>query len=112
LSWKFVRSGIPLIVLAEVGIWRKIQDAEGEEGWIHQNMLTMRRSALVIEKTHSLLDKPSADAQVVAYLEPGTSAQLQEIRGDWLRVKVERLTGWLHRSQTWGVLKGEKDRRF
>lgn len=112
LAWKFVRLGIPLMVLAEVGTWRKIRDAEGAEGWIHQNMITGRRTVLVMRRTCSLRKKPTADAAIIAHIEPDVCARLLEIRGDWIRIKVEGFTGWLLRTSIWGVSEHEKDRRF
>jgi SH3-like domain-containing protein len=112
LAWKFVRPGIPLIVFAEVGTWRKIQDADGADGWIHQNMIERRRSVVVTGQKRALLKKPETTANVIAHIEPDVCARLLEIRGDWIRVKVGHLTGWLLRDHVWGLLEGEKDKIF
>jgi SH3-like domain-containing protein len=112
LAWTFMRPGLPLIVLAEVGTWRKIRDNEGAEGWVHQNMLTGRRGVVVRGETQSLLAKPDARSEVVAFLDAGVCVRLLETKSAWVRVKVERLEGWLPRAQTWGILEEEQEGRF
>ncbi|MDR0406675.1 MAG: hypothetical protein LBH38_01125 [Holosporales bacterium] len=112
LAWKFVRSEIPLMVLAEVGTWRKIRDSEGAEGWVHQNMIANRRTILVVGQTRSLMKKPKADASIVAHIEPDVCARLLEIYGDWVRIKADGFTGWLLRAHIWGIPQHEKNRKF
>ncbi|MDR2417139.1 MAG: hypothetical protein LBD15_03190 [Holosporales bacterium] len=112
LAWKFIRPGLPLMVLAEVGTWRKIRDVEGAEGWIQQNMITGRRTVMVIGQKRALLKKPDPNADVLAHVEPDVCARLLEIRGNWVRIRIERLSGWLPRAHVWGISKEEKEGRF
>ena len=48
IDWVFVRKTMPVEVLAEVDTWRKVRSLDGTEGWVHQSMLTGRRTAIVI----------------------------------------------------------------
>jgi SH3-like domain-containing protein len=112
VAWRFVRSGIPLMVLAESGTWRKIRDAEGAEGWVHQNMVVGWRTVVVTSPTCALLTKPDPGASKLASVDPAVCAHLLEISGRWVRVRVERFIGWLPRASVWGVLPEEKDKRF
>src|SRR5438105_1001100 len=43
IEWVFVRKGLPVEILAAFDTWRKIRDAEGTVGWVHQGMLSSRR---------------------------------------------------------------------
>jgi SH3-like domain-containing protein len=112
LAWKFTRPGLPLMVVAEVGTWRKIRDVEEAEGWIHQNMIVRRRTVVVTGQRQVLMNKPDPNASVLAYIESGVCARLLEIRGNWVRVRVEDLSGWLPRAHVWGVSEEEKEGRF
>ncbi len=40
VAWVFQRKGLPVEIVAEFENWRRVRDAEGEEGWILQNMLS------------------------------------------------------------------------
>ncbi len=47
VAWVFQRKGMPVEIVAEFDNWRRIRDSDGEEGWILQNMLSGRRTAVV-----------------------------------------------------------------
>ena len=45
--WQYQKAGLPLLVDAEFGIWRKVIDHDGTAGWMHGSVLSLRRMALV-----------------------------------------------------------------
>jgi SH3-like domain-containing protein len=107
IDWVFQRKTLPVEVLAEVDTWRKIRAADGTEGWVHQSMLTGRRTALVTGAVQTLRKSNSADAAPVAMLEPGVIANLLECRDSWCRLEVAGQKGWLPRDTLWGVFPNE-----
>src|SRR4051794_11981856 len=46
-AWVFERAGLPVEITAEFEQWRKIRDSEGTEGWVLQQLLSGRRTAIV-----------------------------------------------------------------
>ncbi len=44
VDWVYKRRNLPVEIIAEFGTWRKIRDVEGAQGWIHQSMLSNRRT--------------------------------------------------------------------
>ena len=50
ISWVYKREGMPVEVIEEYDIWRKIRDAEGTTGWVHKSMLDGKRSVLIKSK--------------------------------------------------------------
>ncbi len=107
IDWVFQRKTMPVEVLAEVDTWRKIRAADGTEGWVHQSMLTGRRTALVTGELQTLRKRNAPDAPVVALLEPGVIGTLLECRDAWCRLDVAGNRGWLPREALWGVLPTE-----
>jgi SH3-like domain-containing protein len=108
IDWVFVRKTMPVEVLAEVDTWRKIRSLDGTEGWVHQSMLTGRRTAVVIgSQTRTLYKRNDAATATVALLEPGVIAGLLECRDAWCRIEAGGQKGWLPRDQIWGVLPSE-----
>jgi SH3-like domain-containing protein len=107
IDWVFHRKTLPVEVLAEVDNWRKIRTDDGTEGWVHQNMLTGRRTAVVTGDVRTLLARNDPSAAVVARLEPGVIGSLLECRDAWCRLEVAGLKGWLPRDTLWGVLPTE-----
>ena len=107
IDWVFTRKTLPVQVTAEVETWRKIRAVDGTEGWVHQSMLTGRRTAMVMGETRTLRKKPSPDAAPVAILEPGVIGHLLECKDAWCRLDVAGNKGWLPRDNFWGALPTE-----
>lgn len=107
IQWVFTRKGLPVEIIGEVDVWRRIRDAEGTEGWVHEHMVTGNRSVVVAREMRTLRAEPSAASPAVAHAEPGVIAHLLECRGPWCRVEAEGIKGWLQRTEVWGVLPTE-----
>lgn len=101
------RRGMPVKVTDEFKLWRKVALHDGMEGWLHQSLVTGRRTFLIFGGAVDMLKEPKADAAVVAHLEAGALANLTECRGDWCALSVAGLEGWVPRAAGWGALPGE-----
>src|SRR3954471_14489757 len=47
VKWIYHRKGLPVEVLAEFDVWRRVRDEDGEVGWMHVAMLSRERTAVV-----------------------------------------------------------------
>jgi SH3-like domain-containing protein len=110
--FKFVREGLPVEITEEFDNWRKIRDSEGDEGWVFHSLLSGRRTALVApwEASGEFAAHSSASpaAAVVAYLQPRVVASVEECDGDWCKVSVAGLEGWIEQTRLWGVYPNEQ----
>jgi len=43
IKWVYERKWLPVEIILEFDTWRKIRDHAGEEGWVHQSLLSDRR---------------------------------------------------------------------
>jgi len=107
IEWVYTRKGLPVEVVAEYDVWRKIRDSEGTEGWVHQRMITAARSVVVTGAMRTLRGDPDANAAPVARAEAGVVARLLECRGQWCRLETHGIKGWLQRDEVWGVFPDE-----
>lgn len=107
IDWVFKRKGMPVEIVAEYENYRKIRDWQGANGWVHQSLLSGKRSFIVPSKAASLHKTPAASAEVVAKLEPEVMGEIRSCAGDWCRVKVPAASGWIQRTSMWGVYKSE-----
>ncbi len=105
--WTLKRKGMPVEIIGEFGTWRKIREADGDEGWVHQNMLTGKRTVLVKGETQPLFRKASLDGKQVAHVQPGVSGKVLECEEGWCRVQMGdeeiSIKGWMKREALWGV---------
>ena len=111
IAFTFVRAGLPVEITQEFDNWRKIRDSEGAEGWVFHSLLSGRRTALVAPweagGPFPARRTDSADAPVVAYLEPHVVVDLEACGGTWCRVQVQGYEGWLEQERLWGVYPDE-----
>ncbi len=103
IAWVYQRRGLPVEVTAAFEQWRRVSDHEGTRGWIHERLLSPRRTALVMGKTGLVREKPDADAQPLARLEPGVIVELLTCTGAWCRVTVADYEGWIEGRALWGA---------
>lgn len=108
IDWVFQRRNLPVEITAEFENWRKIRDEQGTEGWVHRQMLSGKRSVLIMDKVQTLRRQPEIGAPAVARLEAGVIAQALECSGEWCRVEASGFRGWLPRRNTWGTKAGER----
>jgi SH3-like domain-containing protein len=103
IEWVYLRKDWPVEVIAQFDHWRRVRDWEGTEGWVHEKMVTGRREVIVTGGVRGLRSGPDLGAGLVARAEPGVMARLDECRGEWCRIVAGDVTGWVERSDIWGV---------
>jgi SH3-like domain-containing protein len=111
VAWVFQRKGLPIEIVAEFENWRRIRDSDGEEGWVLQNMLTGRRTALVAPWRNGQFI-PIYDARgggdLVAKLAAGVVGEVESCTGDWCRISAGGYEGYIEQIMLWGVYPGEQ----
>lgn len=109
IKWVFIKDGLPVEIMQEFDTWRKIRDQDGQEGWIHQSLLSGKRNALVIGEENAILTrKPVTDARPVAMLEPKVLVGVKECSGAWCLVATDGYEGWIERKSLWGIYADEE----
>ena len=107
IEWVFKRKTMPVEIVAEYENWRKIRDWQGASGWVHQSLLTGKRTFIIPSRQAPLLKTPASSAELVARLDPEVMGEIRSCAGDWCRVKVGGVSGWIERTGMWGVYKSE-----
>lgn len=104
IDWVFMHRGLPVEVTAEYGQWRRVRDADGAGGWVHQSLLTGTRNVVVQGAAPvALRAGPQEDAAVRAMAEPGVIARLEGCEPGYCRITAGGLTGWVARGTIWGI---------
>lgn len=107
IDWIFTRRDIPLVITAEHGHWRRVEDRDGAGGWVHYSLLSGSRTAIVERDMLDLLAQPDPAAMVVARLELGVIARIESCLADWCRMNASGYKGWAPKAALWGVGPGE-----
>jgi SH3-like domain-containing protein len=117
-AWIVRRTGLPVEVVEESELWRKVRDAGGAEGWVHSSLLSGRRTALVTPwevkdgqaqaSSTVLREDDRESARPVAQVEAGVLASIMACGNGWCRVSVGNYRGYIEQSKLWGTYPNEE----
>ena len=80
--WLYKRRDLPVRVLQIYPNWRKIEDPDGEQGWMLVTLLSDRRTAIVKPGApRDIRTKPDAGAPVRYRAEAGVVGRIDECSG-------------------------------
>lgn len=105
VEWRYKRKGLPMIVVAETEIWRKVRDVNGDESWMNRRLLTGTR--MVLARSELVLRaKPRSSAKHKAIAAKGALLELIECDAqNWCRVREAKthITGYALQTLLWGA---------
>jgi SH3-like domain-containing protein len=106
IRWTFAKAGLPVEIIGEFENWRRIRDSDGADGWVHQAMLSGRRTALIrgnAKSTIPVYENAQAQGRLIAELQPGVVATVRSCEKGWCRISGERFDGYILQTLLWGV---------
>ncbi len=108
VEWLYMKRGLPVEIIQEYDNWRKVRDAEGNEGWVLGALLSGTRTAIVApwsvrKNLVEMRTGPQAANDVVAHIEPGAVADIKFCRQSWCRIEAQGISGYIRQNQLWGV---------
>ena len=99
---------MPVEVIEEYDVWRKIRDVEGTAGWVHKTMLDGKRNIMIKGKEPRIVrTEPEAKAKPLLKAEPLVTARLVECQLKWCRIQISGRKGWIEKQYLWGVYPNE-----
>lgn len=125
VSWNYKQAGLPVEIIQESDNWRKVRDSVGGEGWVHKNLLSGRRTALVTpwskESQTTIYRRPQSDAEIKAHLKGYVLVSLEKCLDSWCQVsgayriasseggsaQKRTFKGWIAQDSLWGVYPNE-----
>lgn len=108
IQWVYRRNGIPLEVIEEFDLWRKIRDSEGASGWVHKTMLDGNRTVTIKGKeARTLRAEPEDKARAILKAEPSVIASVMECEPKWCRIQLSGRKGWIEKKHLWGIYPDE-----
>lgn len=120
VAFTFIQPSVPVEIVQEFDIWRKIRDVEGDEGWVHQNLVVGDRTAFIApwqeEGTIALRTGPQPDSPVRAWLGPKMLVSVHTCNGTACEVRLTHTgpdgrsatyQGFVPQTSLWGVYEGE-----
>jgi SH3-like domain-containing protein len=108
IQWVYNKANWPVEVTASFEGWRKIRDIKGEIGWIHEALLSGKRNTIInTNGVQELYRLPINNSKVIAIVENGVLAKLNECKNNWCKIETGDTKGWIESKYLWGVDEGE-----
>ncbi|WP_373289046.1 SH3 domain-containing protein [Aureimonas endophytica] len=114
VTWLYMKPGLPVEIVQEFELWRRIRDSEGTEGWVYHSLLSGTRTGIAAPwlkgKTTTIEMHRSAaeDSNIVARMEPGVVSKVKECAFSWCQVEISGRKGYVRQNDLWGVYPDEK----
>ncbi|OJY67551.1 MAG: hypothetical protein BGP16_03245 [Sphingobium sp. 66-54] len=102
-SWIYRRRDLPVKVIEVYANWRKVEDPDGTQGWLHVRLLKDDPTAIVKGEIAAMHDGPSTDARVLYRLEPGVVGRLSGCANGWCAMDVKGARGYVSADDLWGA---------
>ncbi|MGY8985008.1 MAG: SH3 domain-containing protein [Sphingomonadales bacterium] len=122
ILWVYVKRGIPLEIIAEYNVWRRVRDSEGTTGWMHSALLSGTRFSLITGSIRTVYANPSVSSKPVLRVEPNVISSIKSCKNGWCFINItsglifltiskglERVTiskgleGWIPQEHIWGT---------
>jgi SH3-like domain-containing protein len=101
IDWVYTKSGVPLKVIAEYENWRRVEDFQGEGGWIHSRLLSGNRFVIFLKNRTLLKRRPNEGSPTLAVVQQGVIAKFVDKNGLWSEVSVQGYSGWIRNESVW-----------
>ena len=106
--WLYKRRDLPVRVVQRYPNWRKIEDPEGQQGWMLVTLLSDRRTGIVQPGSpRDIRIKPDANATVRYRAEPGVVGRIEKCDGRWCHIAIGKREGFIAQDDLWGLSDGE-----
>jgi len=107
IQWQYQRRSLPVKVVGEFDVWRKVTDHDGITGWMHVSTLSLKRVVMILDTTAKIHAENDSASKTRAVAEKGVLAELDYCEPEWCRLEAEGIVGWVQRKSLWGILEAE-----
>ena len=104
----YQKENIPLEIIEEYYDWRKINDYEGNTGWLHERLLKGNRYVLIntpYRESAQIYGKPQG--KIIGKIGNKNIVKIKICLNKWCKITIEEHEGWINKNNLWGVYKDE-----
>lgn len=103
IKWVYQRQQLPVKVVATHSVWRKVEDPDGDQGWMHVRLLSPKRTGMIMPGAVAVLrESPSATAGISWRAEPGVVGEISDCSDGWCRFDTKGRAGYILAERLYG----------
>ncbi|HWU25824.1 MAG TPA: SH3 domain-containing protein [Rhizomicrobium sp.] len=104
ILWVYHRKGLPVEILGQFDVWRRIRDRDGTTGWVHSSMISEIRTVLVTAQSPARIFRGNdPHSEILALAQPGVIAKLETCTAVLCEIDAQGTEGWIEKKNIWGV---------
>jgi SH3-like domain-containing protein len=101
-NWIYRRRDLPVKVVQVLGLWRKIEDSGGTQGWMHVRLLSDTVTGIVTAQVAPMKEAPGDGARTLFRAEKGVVGRLSSCARGWCAFDVRGQRGFVRVGDVWG----------
>ncbi len=108
IELKYNQNNLPVEIIDEFDVWRKVKDHENNIGWLHKSLIKGERFVLTIKKEQVIkyiYNRPNGNA--IGIVERNNILNLERCLMNWCLISNRDIKGWISKESIWGIYKGE-----
>ncbi|MBB4642008.1 SH3 domain-containing protein [Rhizorhapis suberifaciens] len=102
-NWIYRRRDLPVKVVEIYSHWRKVEDPDGTQGWMHVRLLSDQPTAIVQGGVQPLRQAPESGATVIYRAEPGVVGRISDCEDGWCLIDIQGRKGFIEKAHLWGA---------
>ena len=108
IKLKYTQNNLPIEVIDEFDVWRKIKDHENNIGWLHKSLIKGERFVLIANKDQvikNIHNRPNG--KIIGIVKRNNILNLEKCLMNWCLISNKNIKGWLSKEFVWGVYENE-----
>ena len=108
IKLKYIVANTPVEIIDEYIDWRKINDYEGNNGWLHKSLIKGKRFAIVntpYQEGLKVFNNPKGNN--IGKIGKKNILEVKTCLMHWCKIKYGKNTGWVNKLNLWGVYEKE-----
>ena len=108
IKLKYTKTNLPVEIVDEFDVWRKIIDHENNTGWIHKSLLKGDRFVLILitnGNSKNILNRPNG--KIIGTIQNNNIVNLESCIHKWCYISTNKIEGWISKNNIWGVYENE-----
>jgi len=105
---QYIQKNLPVEIIDEYDLWRKISDIHGNKGWVHKSLIKAERYAIILPKNNTkifVLSNPIG--KKIGEIGKNNIVKLDNCLKEWCKILFLENKGWVNKEDLWGVYDNE-----
>jgi len=101
---KYIQKSYPLKILEEYDDWRKIEDFNKNNGWIHKSLISGNRTGIILSNNDDKIKVYNTiEGKIIGKIGAGNIISINKCKIDWCSISINEYKGWIFKKNIWGV---------